>query len=74
MADGATKPIAEVDIGDKVTATDPESGETPARGVVATIVHSDEGDMTKLTVADEDGSEGGSVDATSWHSADGRRA
>jgi hypothetical protein len=67
MADGSTKPIAEVDIGDKVTATDPESGETTAREVVATIVHSDEDDMTKLTVTAEDGSSSGSVDATSWH-------
>jgi hypothetical protein len=34
--------------------------------VVATIVHDDEDDMTKLTVTSEDGSTG-TVDATSWH-------
>jgi hypothetical protein len=67
MADGSTKPIAEVGIGDKVKATDPETGDTTSREVVATIVHSDEGDMTKLTVASEDGSSSGAVDATSWH-------
>ncbi|MBP2337383.1 RHS repeat-associated protein [Saccharothrix coeruleofusca] len=66
MADGSTKPIAEVDVGDKVKATDPTTGETSDREVVGTIVHSDEGDMTRLTVRAEDGTTG-SVDATSWH-------
>jgi hypothetical protein len=66
MADGSTKPIAEVDIGDKVKATDPTTGDTTDRDVVATIVHDDEGDMTRLTVASEDGTTG-TVDATSWH-------
>ena len=67
MADGSTKAIADIDVGEKVKATDPETGETTSREVVATIVHSDEGDMTKLTVASDDGTSSGSVDATSWH-------
>jgi hypothetical protein len=66
MADGSAKPIAEVEIGDKVKATDPATGETTDRDVVATIVHADEDDMTRLTVESEDGSTG-TVDATSWH-------
>ncbi|MFD0207383.1 Hint domain-containing protein, partial [Saccharothrix carnea] len=66
MADGSTKPIAEVEIGDKVKATDPTTGETTARSVVATIVHTDEDDMTRLTVTADDGTTG-TVDATSWH-------
>ncbi|WP_433270824.1 RHS repeat-associated core domain-containing protein [Actinosynnema sp. CS-041913] len=66
MADGSTKPISEVEIGDKVKATDPATKETTDREVVATIVHDDEGDMTKLTVGAEDGTTG-TVDATSWH-------
>ncbi|WP_447006690.1 RHS repeat-associated core domain-containing protein [Saccharothrix isguenensis] len=66
MADGSTKPISEVDIGDKVKATDPTTGDTTDRDVVATIVHNDEDDMTRLTVASEDGTTG-TVDATSWH-------
>ncbi|XVV02659.1 RHS repeat-associated core domain-containing protein [Actinosynnema sp. CA-248983] len=66
MADGSTKPISEVEVGDKVKATDPTSGETTDREVVGTIVHSDEGDMTRLTVVAEDGTTG-TVDATSWH-------
>ncbi|WP_033433214.1 RHS repeat-associated core domain-containing protein [Saccharothrix syringae] len=66
MADGSTKPISEVKIGGEVKATDPATGETTNREVVGTIVHDDEGDMTKLTVASQDGATG-SVDATSWH-------
>jgi RHS repeat-associated protein len=67
MADGSAKPIVEVDIGDRVTSTDPDSGETSIQEVVATIVHSDEGDMTRLSVVAADGLTTGSVDATSWH-------
>jgi RHS repeat-associated protein len=67
LADGSTKPIAQVKVGDKVKATDPSTGETTDREVVATIVHDDEADMTKLTVASADGSDTGSLDATSWH-------
>ncbi|OKI16031.1 hypothetical protein A6A25_41315 [Saccharothrix sp. CB00851] len=66
MADGSTKPISEVEIGDKVKATDPTTGETADRAVVATIVHTDEDDMTSLTVTNEGGT-AGTVDATSWH-------
>jgi hypothetical protein len=66
MADGTSKPIAEIEIGDKVKATDPTTGDTTDRDVVATIVHDDEDDMTRLTVESEDGSTG-TVDATSWH-------
>ncbi len=61
MADGSSKPIDEIHVGDKVKATDPASGVTSDREVVDTIVHTDEGDMTRLSVA------GGTVDATSWH-------
>lgn len=37
MADGSTKPIEEVDVGEKVLATDRETGEQTARTVLATI-------------------------------------
>ncbi|MBB5800241.1 hypothetical protein F4560_000009 [Saccharothrix ecbatanensis] len=66
LANGTTKPIAEVRVGDKVKATDPSTGETTDREVVATIVHDDEDDMARLTVQSEDGSTG-TIDATSWH-------
>ncbi|WP_125786464.1 hypothetical protein [Amycolatopsis sp. WAC 01375] len=38
MAGGLTKPIEEVELGDQVVATDPESGRTESRPVVATII------------------------------------
>ncbi|MEJ2855392.1 MULTISPECIES: RHS repeat-associated core domain-containing protein [unclassified Saccharothrix] len=66
MADGSTKPIEKVEIGEKVKATDPSTGETTDREVVRAIVHDDEGDMTRLTVTAEDGATG-TIDATSWH-------
>ncbi|MDU0305619.1 hypothetical protein, partial [Streptomyces sp. PAL114] len=37
MADGTTKPIEEVKAGDKVVATDPETGETRIETVTAEI-------------------------------------
>jgi hypothetical protein len=41
MADGTTKPISEVEIGDWVLAEDPESGERGARQVTHLWVHQD---------------------------------
>lgn len=41
MADGTTKPISQVRIGDEVLATDPETGETAAKLVEATLIHVD---------------------------------
>ncbi|MCC8250035.1 polymorphic toxin-type HINT domain-containing protein [Saccharothrix luteola] len=67
MADGSTKPISEVRVGDRVKATDPETGETTDREVTATFVHGDEGDaLVTLTVTAQDGSQG-TVEGTSWH-------
>ena len=37
MADGSSKPIEEVELGDYVLATDPETGQTVSRKVVATV-------------------------------------
>ena len=45
-------PVSEVELGDKVEATDPTTGQTTDRTVVATIVHTDEDDMTRLAVTD----------------------
>ncbi|MEV8322833.1 polymorphic toxin type 43 domain-containing protein [Kitasatospora sp. NPDC056731] len=52
LADGTSKPISEVKPGDKVVATDPESGSTNAEPVTNTITGSDDRDFTDLTVAD----------------------
>jgi RHS repeat-associated protein len=41
MADGTKKPISEVRAGDYVRATDPETGETGPREVIATLPHLD---------------------------------
>jgi RHS repeat-associated protein len=51
MADGSTKPIAEVKVGDKVMAADPQSGETAARVVTYVVVHKD----NVLDLVTEDG-------------------
>ncbi|WP_189129998.1 polymorphic toxin-type HINT domain-containing protein [Wenjunlia tyrosinilytica] len=50
-ADGAKKPIEELRTGDKVLATDPKTGKTQERTVVATIVTDDDKSFVKLTVA-----------------------
>lgn len=42
MANGERRPISEVKVGDWVHATDPETGETGARQVLATMPHTDQ--------------------------------
>ncbi|TDV48680.1 RHS repeat-associated protein [Actinophytocola oryzae] len=69
MANGSTKPIDEIEPGDLVLATDPETGETGAREVVATIVGQGRKVLVDLTV-DTDGAEGGQtgkITATANH-------
>lgn len=41
MADGTKKPIDQVEVGDKVVATDPETGEQVAKRVELVFVHDD---------------------------------
>ncbi|WP_236567814.1 RHS repeat-associated core domain-containing protein [Nocardiopsis sp. FR6] len=50
MADGSTKPIEEVEVGERVLATDPETGEQTARRVLATIVGSGAKTLVEITV------------------------
>ncbi|MQS06852.1 ricin-type beta-trefoil lectin domain protein, partial [Streptomyces alkaliphilus] len=57
MADGSTKPIEEVRNGDRVLATDPETGETRAETVTAEITGEGEKELVTVTV-DTDGEEG----------------
>ncbi|MGW4215212.1 polymorphic toxin-type HINT domain-containing protein, partial [Lentzea sp. NPDC004789] len=62
MADGSTKRIDEIKLGDRVFATDPETGESGAREVIATII----GEGVKFLVEIEvDGA--GKVVATDKH-------
>ncbi|MBL7494740.1 hypothetical protein I6A84_36925 [Frankia sp. CNm7] len=55
MADGTTKPIKDVDVGDRVLATDPESGRTEPHTVTALIVGHGDKDLVDLTVATDAG-------------------
>jgi hypothetical protein len=52
MADGSTKPISEIEVGDEVMATDPDTGETGSREVTATLPHSDQLLSLELTSGD----------------------
>ncbi|MET9323602.1 polymorphic toxin-type HINT domain-containing protein [Streptomyces sp. NPDC003038] len=53
MADGTTKAIEEIRIGDTVMATDPQTGETRPKQVTATITTPDDKDFTDLTLTDD---------------------
>jgi RHS repeat-associated protein len=69
MADGTTKKIEDVDIGDKVVATDPETGETKTETVTAQIKGKGLKHLVKITI-DVDGKKGtktASVTATAGH-------
>jgi hypothetical protein len=48
LADGTTKPIKDIKIGDNVIATDPETGQTQAEPVTAVIIedHQDKASST----------------------------
>ncbi|WP_306210198.1 polymorphic toxin-type HINT domain-containing protein [Actinoplanes sp. RD1] len=65
MADGTTKPIEQVKLGDKVLATDPTTGRTEARVVTALIIGSGTKQLVDLTIA-ADGDQG-TITATSGH-------
>ncbi|MFE9627026.1 polymorphic toxin-type HINT domain-containing protein [Streptomyces sp. NPDC006527] len=69
MADGSTKAIKDVRIGDKVLATDPETGETRAETVTAEILGKGVKHLVKVTI-DTDGKKGSKtaeVTATDKH-------
>ncbi|MFF6993715.1 polymorphic toxin-type HINT domain-containing protein [Streptomyces sp. NPDC008313] len=69
MADGSKKKIKDVDIGDEVVATDPESGETKTETVTAEIQGTGLKHLVKISV-DVDGKKGSktaSVTATDGH-------
>ncbi|PZT75901.1 MULTISPECIES: polymorphic toxin-type HINT domain-containing protein [unclassified Streptomyces] len=65
MGDGTAKPIEDVKLGDKVLATDPETGKTVASEVTATIVTESDKKFTELTIATGAGEE--RLVATSEH-------
>ncbi|MFD8630833.1 polymorphic toxin-type HINT domain-containing protein [Streptomyces sp. NPDC059533] len=55
MADGSSKKIEEVEVGDSVLATDPRSGETKARTVEKLIQSEGDRELNTLSVATPDG-------------------
>jgi hypothetical protein len=64
MADGTTKPIGSVMLGDKVESTDPTTGETVAEPVV--VLHDNhDTDLTDVTVQTSDGKT--ATLHTTWH-------
>ncbi len=65
MADGTTKPIADVRIGDKVIAKDPKTGKRGPRAVTAELLHHDD-DLVDLEIRGPDG-ETATVHTTSLH-------
>jgi Pretoxin HINT domain len=56
MADGSKKPISEIEVGDKVVATDPVTGKTSVRTVTRLFTHIDD-DLLDLVVLTDDGVE-----------------
>ncbi|MFV2017116.1 RHS repeat-associated core domain-containing protein, partial [Micromonospora sp. LOL_023] len=61
MADGTKKPIEDVEIGDYVIATDPETGQTAAKVVVATIIGAGTKNLAEVIV-DVHGNQGDKVE------------
>ncbi len=69
MADGSLKPIEKIKVGDKVLATDPETGKTEAKPVTALIGSSGEKRLAQISVTTGKGksSKTGTVLATDRH-------
>ncbi|WP_308311354.1 polymorphic toxin-type HINT domain-containing protein [Streptomyces sp. D2-8] len=55
MADGSTKPIEKVKVGDKVIATDPKTGRTSVQTATATILGKGTKRLVKVTLSIHDG-------------------
>ncbi|MEV7618458.1 polymorphic toxin-type HINT domain-containing protein [Streptomyces sp. NPDC089799] len=53
MADGTTKEIQDVRVGDTVMATDPQTGKTRPKKVLATITTPDDKEFTDLALSDD---------------------
>ncbi|MEU9956143.1 polymorphic toxin-type HINT domain-containing protein [Streptomyces sp. NPDC050982] len=57
MSDGSTKDIEDVELGDKVQATDPRTGESGPRRVTRLIITEDDKHFNELSIATQDGIE-----------------
>ncbi|TDU91872.1 RHS repeat-associated protein [Kribbella voronezhensis] len=69
LADGTSKPIEQVKVGDKVKATDPATGKTKAEPVVATIIG--QGAKHLVNVAVTSGKPGGATTTANLVATDG---
>ncbi|MFF5503965.1 polymorphic toxin-type HINT domain-containing protein [Streptomyces roseolus] len=67
MADGTTKAIEDIEVGDLIVVTDPETGRTSTRKVVATILTEDDKDFVDLTIAGEKAPAGEVLTTTTTH-------
>ncbi|MFD5904695.1 polymorphic toxin-type HINT domain-containing protein [Streptomyces microflavus] len=69
MADGTTKPIEKVEIGDRVLAADPETGESRAETITAEITSAGSKNLVRITIAPGQGAKGAStvITATDAH-------
>ncbi|MFD8690717.1 polymorphic toxin-type HINT domain-containing protein [Streptomyces sp. NPDC059651] len=65
LADGKTKNIEDVDKGDEVLATDPETGKSQKKKVIATILTKDDKHFTELTLKTSHGN--ATIVATDTH-------
>ncbi|MFJ6213882.1 RHS repeat-associated core domain-containing protein [Streptomyces sp. NPDC092296] len=65
LADGTTKPIQDVKVGDRVWATDPDTGESTARPVTAVLRMEHDEDFADVTLQGADGTE--TLTATTNH-------
>ncbi|GAA2707818.1 LamG-like jellyroll fold domain-containing protein [Micromonospora olivasterospora] len=64
MADGSSRPIEDVNVGDKVMATEPTTGRSEPKQVTQ-LHRNDDKDLTDLTVRDQDGKV--TKVETTWH-------
>ncbi|GHI27869.1 hypothetical protein Shyd_92400 [Streptomyces hydrogenans] len=64
---GGTKRIADIEIGDRVLATDPQTGETSYRSVTAVIVTRDDKRFTDLTIEGPSGEAPQTLTTTEHH-------
>ncbi|MFE7558506.1 polymorphic toxin-type HINT domain-containing protein [Kitasatospora sp. NPDC057500] len=64
MADGSTKPIGEIQPGDKVSAADPQTGQTASKVVTDKIVTPDDSTFTELTLTADEADQNGSSTTT----------
>ncbi|WP_232837440.1 DNRLRE domain-containing protein [Lentzea terrae] len=68
MADGTSKPIDQVELGEKVLATDPVTGQTEQRVVIATITGEGQKNLVEMSIdTDNDGKGDNKLTATDGH-------